>query len=98
MFDTVVPGVLARPAQGPSHATLRRFLARAIGAVSTGLSAHQAIHALSRLDERALADIGIHPGELEAAVREGRRHGPMRLSRGAPVDHVALPGAVTKWR
>jgi uncharacterized protein YjiS (DUF1127 family) len=36
---------------------------------------------LRRLDDHILRDIGIHPGDLEAAVRSGCRHGQDRARR-----------------
>ena len=95
MFDTVVPGVLAR---STSAHPLRDFLARAREAFSAELSAHRAIAALGTLDARTLADIGVHPGEIESAVRHGRRAAPMEATRRATTTGATLPSSLTEWR
>ena len=48
------------------------FVAKAVAFVRKEIKARAAIDALSRLDDRALADIGITRGDIKNAVRGSR--------------------------
>jgi uncharacterized protein YjiS (DUF1127 family) len=49
------------------------FLAGALARLMHEWTLRQALHAMGKLDDAALHDLGVDRGDLEAAVRHGRR-------------------------
>lgn len=94
--------VAAHRSADPMRA-LPGFWRRAV-ALLTGLSremkAHRAARGLAAFDERGLADIGLSPGGIHHAVRNGRQR-PGSCSRMAATGPGARPlpaSAFTEWR
>lgn len=76
------------------------ILAR-LGEIVAGLAQEWAVRrdvqALESLDGRTLADLGISRGEVERAVRFGRR-GALGLSIAGVVARPLMPVSFSEWR
>lgn len=66
---TTISPTAAQPAAPSLIGGLFRLLGTGVTAVVTHLARRQAIKTLNQLDDRALRDIGIERGRIDAAVR-----------------------------
>lgn len=83
----------------PFSARLLRDAAAAFAGLAREWRLRSARRSLEALDARALADIGIGPGQAEGAVRFGRsRLGRVRPLAPSPKVPQVMPASWTEWR
>ena len=91
-----VPAIVRRAATTPGGVV--PALVAALRWVRREWRVHRDLMRIEGLDDRALADLGIGRGEVEDAVRYGRRTVASRSADRVPAERPLMPESWTEWR